>query len=154
MGLWNTVFGGADGCRQAVRDTYAKYVRLAKNGQSPGRESLHAVGLHEALSARYRARGIVREGGIWDELAPFLAMEEQAAVAVLAEYVVFQEHPKDSRVPLLKEALNAALQSLTKESYRKLAALAVINQVAWCALLTSDTVQMIEVSIDQLSQEL
>jgi hypothetical protein len=153
MGLWNKLFGGADGSREAMRDSYARHVRLAKNGQIQiGSESPHTIGLHGALGTRSLAGGI-QVRAIWDELAPFLSMEEQAAVDALAEYVIYQERPKDTQITWLSEMINAALQNPTTETHRKLAALGVMNQVAWCALLTSNTMKMIEGSIDELRQE-
>ncbi len=151
IGLWNQLFGGADGCREAMRDSYAKHVRLAKNVHEV-RESSHAMGLYGALGARYRARGINIGVGIWHELAPFLALAEQEAVEALAEYVLFQERPKDARITWLKEIINSALKNVTNDSQRRLAAVGVLDQVAWCALLTSDTMRIIEVWIDELRQ--
>src|SRR5215213_8986802 len=154
MGLWNKMFGGADGCREVIRDAYIKHVRLAKHRQSQSRDSSHMIGLYGALGLRHRARGT--KGGevrIWNELAPFLAMEEQEAVAAVAEYVVFQESPQEARITWLRDSINAALGSVTDDAYRKMAAIGMINQVAWCALLTSDTTQMLEVWIDSFKEE-
>ena len=66
MGLWNKLFGGADGCREAMRKSYEKHVRLARQGKSPSTDSPHSVGLYGALGTRYIARGTpVVEVAIW-----------------------------------------------------------------------------------------
>lgn len=154
MGLWNKMFGGADGCREVIRDAYIKHVRLAKNRQSQSRDSSHIIGMYGALGLRHHARGT--KGGdvrIWNELAPFLAMGEREAVEALAEYVVFQESPQEARVTWLRDSINAALGSLSDDSQRKMAAIGMLNRVAWCALLTADTAEMLEVWIDSFQQE-
>jgi len=70
----------------------------------------------------------------------------------LAEYVLFQERPKDARITWLKEIINSALKNVTNDPQRRLAAVGVLDQVAWCALLASDTMRIIEVWIDELRQ--
>lgn len=152
MGLWDKLFGIAESCREAMRDSYAKHVRLAKDKQSQVGESPHVLGLYGALGTRYLARGINIGDELWYELAPFLAMEEQKAVEALAEYVIYQEMPKEARIQWLSEVINFALHSPTKGSYRELAAIGVIRQVAWCALLIPDTMRIIEALIDEIKQ--
>ena len=154
MGLWNKMFGGADGCRKAIRDAYTKHVQLAKHRQSPSHDSSHVIGLYGALGLRHRARGT--KGGdiqIWNELAPFLAMGEQEAVEALAEYVVFTESPQEAQLPWLRDIVNSALENLSNDSHRKMATIGMRNHVAWCALLTADTAEMMEIWSDSFQHE-
>lgn len=143
MGLWSILFGGADGCRETMRRSYEKHVRLARQGKSPSTGSPHSLGLYAALGTRYIARGTpVVEVAIWGELAPFLNMKETEAVEALAEYVVFQEYPREARVAWLKARINAALRAPSDKLV--LATAGFINQVSWCALLEPDTRKAIE----------
>jgi len=153
MGLWKKLFGGAEGCREARRDSYEKHVRLARQGRIPTEDLPHTVGLYGALASRYRVRGApVVEVAIWGELAPFLEMKETEAVEALAEYVVFQERPQDARVTWLKGTINSALQSCSDESRKAMAGAGLINQVAWCALLEPSTRKAIEDAIERLDE--
>lgn len=150
MGIWTKLLGGAEGCREAMRESYEKHVRKAK--QERIKESPpHEAGLHGALATRYLARGTpAKEILLWGELAPFLAMKEAEAVEALAEYIVFQERPKEARVAWLKEAINSALCSCSANSRIALAAGGLINQVAWGALLKPETRGAIEDAIEKL----
>ena len=143
MGFWTTLFGVPDACRETMRKSYEKHVRLAHEGKLPSTNPPHNLGLYGALGTRYIARGTpVVEVALWGELAPFLIMKEEQAVEALAEYVVFQEHPKDARVVWLKMVINAALRSPGETA--DLATMGFINQVSWCALLDPDTRKTIE----------
>jgi hypothetical protein len=72
-------------------------------------------------------------------------MKEKEAIEALAEYVVFQEYPKDARVAWLKARINAALRSPGDTVY--LATAGLINRVSWCALLEPDTRKAIEETV-------
>ncbi len=131
-------FGEANACREAMKKSYEKHVRLAGEGKSPSTNPPHSLGLYGALGTRYLAQGTpVVEVALWGELAPFLIMKEEQAVGALAEYVVFQEHPKDAKVVWLKRVINAALRSPGENV--ALATIGFINQASWCALLEPDT---------------
>lgn len=152
MGFWTKLFGGADGCREAMRESYDKHVRVARQ-EGTEASSPHVAGLYGTLGTRYIARGMpVTEVILWGELAPFLVMKEAEAVEALAEYVVFQERPKDARVTWLKEALNSALRSCRDTSRTAMAVAGLINQVAWCALLEPHTMKAIEDAVEKLRQ--
>ena len=154
MGVWAKLFGGIESCRGKVRAAYARYVQVAKkeHGQSP--YSPHVIGLYSALGTRYRAHGTtVNMEDLWCELTPFLVMEEQEAVEALAEYMVFKEHPGDTQVTWLRNSLNAALAGLCDDSYRRMATTGMRNHVAWCALLTADTAEMMAIWSDSFKQE-
>lgn len=154
MGFWKKLFGGADGCREAMRESYDKHVRLAAQGRIPTEDSPHVIGLYGTLGSRYRARGTpVVEVVLWGELAPFLAMGEADAVEALAEYVVFQESPKDARIEWLKDMINSALKAPKDKSLTAMAAAGLINQVAWCSLLEADTLNAVETEVEGLQRE-
>jgi hypothetical protein len=151
MGTWTKLFGGAEGCREAMRESYVKHVQLAREGRIPTTDPPHTVGLYGALGSRYRARGTpVVEAVMWGELAPFLAMRESDAVEALAEYVLYQERPRDARLHWLKELINSSLGSCKDSSRMAMAAVGFINQVAWCSLLEPKTVEMIERTAEKL----
>jgi hypothetical protein len=142
MGLFNKIFGGADGCRECMRESYEKHVRLAKTN-SP--DSPHAFGLYGALASRYMVRGWqVVEPIIWADLSPFLAMDKSEAVEALAEYAVFQERPEDARQGWLKRVINDAILSPTDNTYVAMTAMGLMNKVAWCGLLEPNTISVIE----------
>jgi hypothetical protein len=73
---------------------------------------------------------------LWPELVPFLAMPESIAVAMLAEYVVFQETPSKARVSDLCSAINSAIESCSDEDRVLMAAIGLLNGVPWSALLS------------------
>ena len=126
-----------------MRKSYEKHVRLAREGKSPSTSPPRTLGLYGALGTRYIARGTpVVEVALWGELAPFLIMKEKQAIEALAEYLVFQEHPKEAKVAWLRRVINAALRSPGETA--DLATMGFINQVSWCALLDPDTRKTIE----------
>ena len=49
MGLWRKLFGRAEGCREAMRESYEKHVQLARQGRIPTTDTPHIVGLFGAL---------------------------------------------------------------------------------------------------------
>ena len=151
MGMLTKLFGGADGCREAMRESYHKHVQIAREGRIPTTDPPHTVGLYGSLGSRYRARGTpIVEAVMWGELAPFLAMREVEAVEALAEYIVYQERPRDARVPWLKNLVNSSLLSCKDSSRVAMAAVGFINQVAWCSLLEPKTMKMIERAVEKL----
>jgi hypothetical protein len=155
MGFWNKLFGGADGCREAMRESYEKHVRLAQQGQIGAGDSPHACGLYGALGTRYIVRGTPKpEVFLWSELAPFLAMREDIGLKALLEYVLYQEYPPgNADVAWLRQAINSALRSCAEDQWLAFAGGGLINQVAWCDLLESDTRDCIEHAVGKLGQQ-
>lgn len=93
-----------------MRDAYrASVAKNLKGGGAPtiqgelptgaSQDPLHVLGLFEALTSRYWASGVSREqieqraasGYLWIELMPFLFLDDEDAVEVLAEYVLWKE---------------------------------------------------------------
>jgi len=140
----------ADGCREAMRKSYEKHVRLAKQGKIAASGSPHSIGLYGALGSRYRLswRRIV-EVEMWSELVPFLLMNESEAVEALAEYVVYQEEPLHVRVTWLKDLINSSLSANPNNPLVIAAILALQKQVAWCSLLEPATVDLLESAVKQ-----
>ena len=156
MGLWTKIFGGADGCREAMHESYAKHVQMARQGIS-GVENIddaHYIGLYGALGSRYRVRGHpINEAQIMAELAPFCAMEnEQQAIEALAEYVLYQEGRNETRTEWLNWCINSALQACKEEHWLGLAAMGLINRVKWCDLLNPEMRNELERLTDLVSQ--
>ena len=147
MGMWNKLFGGAEGCREAMCQSYEKHVRLAaRQGNFDGVDSPHSRGLYGALETRYIVGGRpAPEVVLWGELAPFLAMMEDIGLKALVEYVVYQEYPPGSTdVSWLREVINSALRSWIDDEWLAVAGAGWVNQVAWVALLDSDTQERLE----------
>lgn len=140
--------GNAEGCREAMRMSYKKHLRGARQGMvSDADTSPHYAGLYGALASRYKVlRMPMMEVVIWAELVPFLLMRETEAVEALAEYVVYKERPSEAKVSWLKKLINDALRTAPAcaESPRTMAPMGMINQAAWCELLHPDIKSAIE----------
>ena len=158
MGIWTKLFGGADGIREVMRESYDKHVRLSQRGEIPLADLPHSLGLYGALGSRYRARGKpVMEDIGWEvlirgELSPFMLMKETEAVEALAEYVVYKELPQKARITWLKELINSSLRSCKDDSKIAMATVGLINQVAWCSLLEPETMKIIERAMEKLQK--
>lgn len=153
MGILTKVFGGADGIREAMRDSYEKHARLAREGRIPSTDPPHSIGLYGALGSRYQAhRKSVAEVVLWGELAPFLLMEETEAVEALAEYVVYKEMPNKARVEWLKQVMNASIESCQDDSRKVMAAGGLLNRVAWCSLLEPRVFETIEKAVAKIQE--
>jgi hypothetical protein len=138
----------ADGCREAMLDSYAKHVKLAlKGGIDVEASSPHFAGLYGALASRYRAWGErTDEGTVWLELAPFLLMDAAVAPKALAEYVLYKERPKAAKVAWLREQINGAIRNTapSPDSLASGLARAALLQPAWLELLDGDVMEAIE----------
>ncbi len=131
----------ADGCRDAMRESYQKHHDLARKGLLPAAVEPHYAGLYGALGSRYRLRGLLprdvtRDVILRSELAPFLAMSEEDAVEALAEYVLWQERPTWARTEWLAQKINETLNGPKNNEVLLFAGAAFINKVAWYKLLT------------------
>ena len=117
----------------------------------------HQAGLHGALGAYYRSRGMpVRELVLWAELTPFLLMEEHIGSEALVEYVLFQESREKARVQWLVSTISGVLRPAapSKDSQRVMASLAFLKDVAWCQLLEPEVQQMLEQEAQPLAAAL
>lgn len=156
MGLWNKLFGGADGCREAMRESYEKHVRLARQRQLAAGGSPHASGLYGALGSRYIVRRTPKpEVFLWGELAPFLAMREDVGLKALLEYVLYQEYPPgNADVAWLQQTINLTLRSCSPDNqWLALAGGGLVNRVAWCELLEPDTLDHIVHALARLAEQ-
>lgn len=150
MGIFTKLFGGTEGIREAMRESYEKHYKLAQVHEFPGLTP-HEAGLLGALGTRYKAWGKkVSEQLLWIELTPFLMMEERQAVEALAEYVVFKEYPKRARTLWLLRCLNSAIMSCEDTDLVASIILGLAHEVPWVALLEKQTLD----KIDQLALEL
>ena len=146
MGLLKKLFGGADGIRETMRESYDQHVlfgRLAKH--TPGVENVspHHAGLYGALGTRYLIRRhSISERDLWLELAPFFAMEEQESVEALVEYAIYQERPKDAGIGRLAFLINSALCAC-KDEIKVQVAVASRRAPSWVSLLREETAQML-----------
>lgn len=146
MGLFKKLFGGADGIRESMRNSYKKHTKLARQS---GMDDPHAVGLYGALGSRYKVRGLpVVEVVMWAELSPFLAMKESDAIDAIAEYAVYQEGSSDVRKEWLRTLINNALCAPSDSSLTGTAGLGLVNRVAWCRLLEPSTISAIEHAVE------
>jgi hypothetical protein len=99
MGFFSKLFGGAEGTRETMRESYHTHreMRAGSDSRSP-----HEQGLYGALESRYVAAHAPRpEIQIWTELIPFLLMDEDEAVEALAELMVHDEMPLEARTEWL-----------------------------------------------------
>lgn len=134
MGLLNKLLGGAEGCREAMRDSYRQHVAAARQR---GIADVHHVGLYGALGSRYRARGIpVDEHSLMAELAPFLLMTPANAILALPEYACFIERHSGANVERLNLALNSAILNATDQDLLQLVRLGFDNRAPWSELVT------------------
>ena len=108
MGFFKKIFGGADGIRETIRESYDEHRQMQAGSDS---FSPHHRGLYGALASRYIAAHAPRpEIQIWTELIPFLLMDEAEAVEAMAEIVVHDEMPIEARTAWLGERIRQAIQ--------------------------------------------
>jgi ribosomal protein L37AE/L43A len=156
MGLFNRAFGGANGVREAMQLSYANHVADIASGkiQVPDRSEAHVFGLYGALSGRYWVRRMARsEAQLMMELAPFCAMmDKKAAIAMLAEYAVYQERPADAEVSVLRTVLNTTVQNIWDAPWLQATVQAIASGADWARLLDSDTIYVLRARIDAASE--
>jgi hypothetical protein len=151
----------AEGCREAMFLSYKKHLKPSNRTEGlKGSMPLHHVALYGALGSRYKRRRItITELDILAELVPFLLMSEREAPEALAEYVVYQERPREARTFWLKKLINDSLRRVefSEESVRTMAIMAVKNSVAWCDLINHDVKKILTTNLErdygQQSQE-
>ena len=108
MGFFAKLFGGPEGTRKTVRESYQHHRRTA-NG--PHSLSAHERGLYGALASHYGAERPPRpEIQIVTELIPFFLMDENEGVDALAELVVQEELPLEARSVWLGERIRWAIR--------------------------------------------
>lgn len=150
----------AEGCREAMRQSYRKHYDLAQQGLAPTDSSPHHAGLFGALGTRYKLRDVLARGGIpdvvlWPELTPFLLMSQEDSVEALAEYVLWQERPAAARTEWLAQKINKALrtESTSEDSPRQAASYALINKLGWCELLDPENKKILSREAKQILGE-
>ncbi|MDM8008897.1 MAG: hypothetical protein QUV05_22385 [Phycisphaerae bacterium] len=159
MGILNKLFGGADGIRETIVESYVKHRELAESGMIPSSDDPHRTGLYGALASRYKARATWGSAGvpssetvIWADLAPFVAMPEPLAVQALAEYVVYQEMPDQAMTTTLTWRIELALMKMEDISLKQMAVMGLANKVAWSSLISDfvkqDLMKALEPSAD------
>jgi hypothetical protein len=150
MGIWKKLFGGADGCREAMAESYQKHVRLAQQGHGTD-EPPHRCGLYGALGTRYMSGGDQKpEPLLWGELAPFLAMDPDTGLKALTEYVVYQEYSaSETDLSWLSGQVNSALRVCNEEDVLGLACLG-LDFAPWNGLLDEDVRRLLEQKMAEL----
>lgn len=152
MGIWNLMFGGADGIREAMMQAYQRHYDGRRQGKGAGGDSPHAAGLYGALATRYTAsRKPMPEVAIWAELTPFLLMPKEMAPKALAEYIVYQSKPDKADVLWLTEVVAQALKKLTApksldddlRGYLASTVAALEMEAPWSQLLKPDIIRKI-----------
>lgn len=156
MGLFQTGQRGfqREGLREFIRKSYAAH---CEHSSLPAGTPPHRAGLHGALADSYVHRGKpVRELALWMEITPFLLMSEETSCEALAEYVVYQDEPQAANATWLTQIISAALRipPPSKDSPRAMAALAMIKDVSWGALLEADVRYSIEKEAEQIRKAL
>lgn len=165
MGFWNKLFGGADGIRESMRETYAYRYQKAQECPPASGDTPHQFALYQALGSRYIVtRKPWNEMRLHLELVPFYAMERNEAVDMLTEYIVYQERPTDARTDILRERLNAVVRALLRgetpgeiqflvhaadidigkmAGLSSFVAMAYLNRVPWCDLLDKASLELL-----------
>ncbi len=144
-----------EGGRDAMRSSYKQHVKLA---QKSNLSNAHEFGLYGALASRYKTRWQEpikpTESEIWIELIPFLSMNEQESVEVLAEYVLYQEWPMESKISWLKEKINEALLNISEFTDEQKAF--ILLRVAWYSLISPENQKRLfgELGYSSFSSEL
>lgn len=150
MGLWDVIknLNNADGVREAMRMSYDKHLRKAQAGEisAPG-SSLAQFALYGALATRYQASGLnPPEQTVWAELTPFMGLGDADGREYLAEYVVYRERPVEARTVPLRRKINEGLRAANTE-VKAMAAVALMQGVAWGRLLDEPTRSMLDASL-------
>ena len=152
MGIFNKIFGGADGIREWVHENYIQQISTAKRA-GLAEDELHAMGVYGVLSARYIARRKPQsEKKLFAEIFPFVEMKGPLAIEMLAEYIVYQEIPnnarfdKRSRHELLGIEINKTLNEQCLVGNAGPAGMGIIYSVDWCNLLELKTIENIRKS--------
>jgi hypothetical protein len=153
MGVLNKMFGGANGIRESMQESYVKHRKLVESGQAQVADvsDAHFMGLYGALNTRYWARGIRRtEPQLMIELAPFCAMQDKnAALSMLSEYAVYQERPGEAQIGLLKIVINTSLRSCEEDHWLQAVATGVRQQADWSDLLEPETLKFLLTTIER-----
>lgn len=136
MGIFNKIFGGADGIRETVRETYLAQKELGRK-QGVKSEDIEYRGLYGALGSRYIARGqSINDVVLMTEVQPFCMMDKKVAIDMLAEYVVLQEMPHKANIFQLARSLNSVIDRTYGDDATKTnLALAFLSGIGWCELL-------------------
>jgi hypothetical protein len=105
MGLWNLIrnLNNAEGIREAMRQSFDKHLRLAREGRAGNRDVTPLqVALFGAMASRFMVSGVEvtpeTELVIWADLGPFLWLAPEEAREAVAEYVVCKEMPADANI--------------------------------------------------------
>ena len=86
------------------------------------------------------------------ELAPFCAMlDRKAAVAMLAEYVVYQERPADAEVGVLRTLLQRTIEDMWDANWLQATVQGIASGADWARLLDSDTLYVLQARSDAAS---
>lgn len=150
------MFGGANGIREAMQLSYANHVADVLSGklQVADRSEAHFFGLYGAMETRYWVRRVSRtEAQIMMELAPFCAIaDKKSAIAMLAEYAVYQERPEDAEVGVLRSVLNTTAEEMIWEApWLQATVQGIALGVNWACLLSSDTIYVLRARNDAAS---
>ena len=140
MGIFNKLFGGADGIRESVNEVYEKQFNIyKKQGNDLG--SSHRMAIISALGIRYAARFKPQsETFLTVEAMPFFIIENKKDAAnILAEYIVFKETPNVCNYNWLKEKINSSLNESPKHGVAGIEA-----EMPWKDLLEQKTIRKIK----------
>lgn len=113
---WNKLLknaDNADGCRESVKMSYNRHYKGALRGEGPPGEDPHFIALASALKVRRKLVGNYScEAKIIIEIIPFLLMEKQKSIKMLAEYFLCEEKPDEANFELTKKEINDAFMKI------------------------------------------
>jgi len=142
MGFWNLIcnLNNADGIREAMRLSFDKHLRLAREGKAgnPDVTPLQ-VALFGAMASRFMVSGVEvtpeTEPTIWADLAPFLGLAREEAREAVAEYVVYKERPAEARISWLTALVQKGCAAGgSEEWFLHMMAFAYLGNLAWVLL--------------------
>ncbi len=116
MSIFGKIFG-PDSVRWITKSAYeAQYKALFKKMPSISPDEAHGEALIYAMNSRYIA--LRRHLNVFDltaEVMPFSMIGGESSVGLLAEYLIYQEHPKDADVGVLRSALSSVVINATRD---------------------------------------
>ncbi|HUT12531.1 MAG TPA: hypothetical protein VMY42_18680 [Thermoguttaceae bacterium] len=142
MGLWNLIrnLNNAEGIREAMRQSFDKHLRLAREGRAGNRDVTPLqVALFGAMASRFMVSGVEvtpeAQLIIWVDLGPFLWLAPEEAREAVAEYVVYKEMPADANIRWLTAIVQKGCAAgASEEWFQNLMVCASLNNVAWLLL--------------------
>lgn len=150
MSIFGKIFG-PDSVRWMTKSAYeAQYKALVKKIPSIAPDEAHGEALIYAMNSRYIAlRRNLNVFELTADVMPFSMMiDRELSAGLLAEYLIYQEHPKDADVRVLGSALSSVVINATRDPEKLEMILGMfMMKPPWVSLLDQRT-------LDRLTNEI